>query len=66
MKDPNRDLFDIAYINRNRRDRVRDGIFIGSVVASFVSSILNKVVYVYPNAHERFDKVTPRISPLDE
>lgn len=100
MSDPKGDLFDIAYINRNRQDRVRDGIFIGSVVASFVSSIfiiaalpeflpwqlvipavpavliltwyfipkllvrlhrhiLNKVVYVYPNAHERFDKVTP-------
>ena len=100
MAAPKGDLFDIAYINRNRRDRARDGIFIGSVVASYVSSIfiiaalsvflpwqlvipaaaavlvltwyfipkllvklhqhiLNKVVYVYENAHERFDKVTP-------
>ena len=39
MQDPKGDLFDISYINRNRRDRARDGIFIGSVVASYVSSI---------------------------
>lgn len=100
MATPKGDIFDIDYLNRNRRDRVRFWIFIGSEVASYVSSIfiiaalpeflswqltipaviavliltwylmpkliftvhrhmLNKAVYVYKNAHERFDKVTP-------
>lgn len=39
MAAPKGDIFDIDYLNRNRRDRVRFWIFIGSEVASYVSSI---------------------------